>query len=82
MFFIARKVKRKKLKNIVTFLLIAVIIALVIKPIITSGNQHPFAESFNGKTPPLNSSVSIPFDTLNSPYAILIRLGDKDFKTE
>lgn len=73
----ARKVKRKKLKNIVTFLLLAVIIALVFKSIITSGSQHPFAENFNGKTPPLNSSVSIPFDTLNSPYAILIRLGDK-----
>lgn len=73
----ARKVKRKKLKNIVAFLLIAVIVALVFKSIITSGNQHPFAENFNGKTPPLNSSVSIPFDTLNSPYAILIRLGDK-----
>lgn len=73
----ARKVKRKKLKNIVTFLLLAVIVALVFKSIITSGSQHPFAENFNGKTPPLNSSVSIPFDTLNSPYAILIRLGDK-----
>lgn len=74
-----RKVKRKKsrISIIVTFLLMAVIVAVVYNSILTSGNQYQFEENFDDKTSPPNSFASIPFDSLNSPYAILIRLNEQ-----
>ncbi|MDD3654260.1 MAG: D-alanyl-D-alanine carboxypeptidase [Desulfotomaculaceae bacterium] len=75
----ARKVKGKKsgISVMVTILLTAVIIAAVFKSFTSSGNQRPYADNFKDKTPSPKSSVSILFDSLNSPYAILIRLNDR-----
>ncbi len=72
-----RKVKRRKstISIIITILLIAIVV-LVFKSFITSGDQRPFENNFEDKTPSPNSSASIPFDRLNSPYAILICLND------
>ena len=73
-----RKVKKKKstISIVVTILWIAIAV-LVFKSIITPENQHPFEEKYEDKTSSPNSSVSIPFDSLNSPYAILISLNDR-----
>lgn len=62
-----RKVKKKKSRigMVITLLLMAVIVALNFKSSIISENQHPL---------PLNN---MPFDSLNSSYAILVRLEDQ-----
>lgn len=70
-----RKVKSKQSRTIlmINFLLITVFIALVFKSLITSGDQRSFEDRIWSPDP----SVSITFDRLNSPYAILVRPSDQ-----
>jgi D-alanyl-D-alanine carboxypeptidase (penicillin-binding protein 5/6) len=80
---LVRKVKKKKLRIrlIVAFLLIAVMVAFFYKSIITVGNQYKFEEN-RGITFSPSPSVSIPFENLNSPYAILVCLEDQTIVKE
>ncbi|MFZ5966473.1 MAG: D-alanyl-D-alanine carboxypeptidase family protein [Bacillota bacterium] len=81
-----RRVKKKKsgLRIFVTFLLMVVIAAFVYKSIITPGNHQIFEKEYDDRTTPVppskiepDPSVSISFNKLNSPNAILIRLKDR-----
>ena len=86
-----RKSKRSKSRIgcFVAFLLVGVIIAFVCKSLIFAEHTQPLEENIDDRiTPfaeniddnrstPFNTSVSISFDTLNSPCAILIRLNDQ-----
>lgn len=73
-----RKPKRRRsvISTIISILLIATAV-LVFKSFITPGDQRPLGEDLEEIIPPPDADVYIPFDRLNSPYAILIRLNDR-----
>jgi len=79
MFYMVRKAKRKEsgISIIISALLIAITVLAFIS-FIDPGDrdQCPFGEDFEEMNPQPSSSVSIPLDRLNSPYAILIGLND------
>lgn len=80
-----RKVKKKesKMRIFLSYVLMVIIAAFAYKSILISGDQHLFEKNSDHKTALVaslktrhDSAVSISGDSLNSPYAILIRLKD------
>lgn len=72
-----RKTKREKssISTIISILLIATAV-LIFRTFIPPGYQPSLVKDFEEKSVPPDAPVSIPFDRLHSPYAILIRLND------